>query len=215
MNLDLLIYGNPTVEQLEILATDTYCDKLFNELSIYTFPKNSSDATKEELNQIVEYLNEIALQEEKIKLAKIYDSKLISYFKKGLEKEGKPNEEANKLIDEVIADTSPLLFKLKYHFQRPRPYQLASYYKLKLFPYKSSTDDSPSFPSGHAYQAKLLTEVIGNTYPETYSFMQTLFENICYSRMFMGLHYQSDIDVAIFAADRVLQMDEFKRKYKL
>lgn len=215
MNLDLILYGNPTVEQLEQLNTTTYCDVLFKELSVYTFPKNSSQSTQDELNEVAQFLADISLNEEKIKMARMYDAKMIPFFKKLMEKDGKPDEEANKIIDEIIKDTKPLLMKLKFHFQRPRPSQLAAYYKLRLFPYKSVSADTPSFPSGHAYQAKLITEVLGNRYPETYGYMQSLLESICNSRLFLGLHYQSDIDVGIFAAETILQLDEFKKKYKL
>lgn len=215
MNLDEVIYGNPTIEQYKYISQKTYTDVLFKELSEFTFPKNSSEATKEELNQLVEYLSDIALQEEHLKRYLTYDRGLLSYFKKGLRKEGEENQEMNALIDEIIKDTMPLMVKLKYHFQRPRPFQLAAYYKLNLFPYKSFSADSPSFPSGHAYQGKILTEVIGNRYPELYGYMTMLFNELCYSRLYLGLHYQSDIDVGIFAAERVLELKEFKAKYKL
>jgi hypothetical protein len=119
------------------------------------------------------------------------------------------------LVDSIIEDTLPLLIKLKYYHQRPRPFQLADYYKLKLFPYKSFSADSPSFPSGHSFQGKILTEVVGNHYPETYSYMKKLFDDISYSRLYLGLHYQSDIDVGIFCAEKVLELKEFKSKYKL
>ena len=215
MTIDEITYGNPTVEQLPSLAEKTFVDELFAELSKYTFPKNSSDATKEELNQIVDYTQAVNGRNEFLDRYKTYDRGLISYFEKGLTQSGDDFENIKGLIKDVIQDTLPLLTKLKYHFQRPRPYQLAEYYKLKLFPYKSYSADTPSFPSGHTYQAKILIEVIGNRYPQIYSYLQTLFDDISYSRLYMGLHYQSDIDVAIFCAEKVLAMKEFKIKYKL
>jgi len=215
MTLDDVKYGNPTIEHLAMLEKETFVDALFPHISTFTFPKNSSDATISELNEIVECINLLSVKEEYINRYKFYDRALIKYFKDGLEKGDIDMHEANALIDGVIADTLPLLIKLKYHFQRPRPFQLAEYYKLKLFPFKSYSADSPSFPSGHSFQAKLLTEVIGNRYPSTYAFMKDVCNDINYSRLYMGLHYQSDIDVGIFAAEQVLQMDEFKQKYKL
>jgi hypothetical protein len=104
---------------------------------------------------------------------------------------------------------------LKFFHQRPRPKQLAEYYKLKLFPFLSGSADTPSFPSGHSYQAKIITEVIGNRYPKTYATMEKVFKDISYSRLYMGLHYQSDIDVGIFCGEKVLRDKAFKEKYKL
>ena len=137
------------------------------------------------------------------------------YFIDGLVKGLENEDEVKVLVNDIMEDIKPLLVKLKYHFHRPRPNQLAQYYKLKLFPYQSISADSPSFTSGHAFQGRILTEVLGNRYPKTYSFMQKVFKDISYSRLYMGLHYQSDIDVAIFSADRVLADKEFKQKYKL
>ena len=215
MELDEITYGNPNNYQLGFISKESYLDSLFEELSTYTFPSNSSEATKEELNQIVDCLKTLEGKDEYIKRYQLYDTSLSAYFKHGLIKGGESEEKVLPLIDSLIEDTKPLLSKLKFHFQRPRPFQLAEYYKLKLFPYPSRTADSPSFPSGHAYQGRILTEVIGNLYPKTYAFMKDAFNDICYSRLYMGLHYQSDIDVAIFCADKVLANKEFKAKFKL
>jgi hypothetical protein len=215
MNLDSVKYGNPTQEQLPYLTKDSYLNYLFDDLVPFTFPKNSSEATKEELNQLVDYIEILNKNENHLKWYRIYDRSLKSYFIEGLKKEGVNEEEAIELIFSIMEDTKPLLMKLKYYFQRPRPYQLAEYYKLKLFPFESKSADSPSFPSGHAFQGKLITEVLGNRYPQLYANMLKVFDDICYSRVYMGLHYQSDIDVAIFCAEKVLTDLTFMEKFKL
>jgi hypothetical protein len=215
MNLDLITYGNPTQEQLGFLQKENYCDSLFNELSTYTFPKNSSEATIEELNTIVNNINGLKGKDNYLNRYKAYDRSLKKSFTELILKDVEDRDAILSLISQILDDTNPLLMKLKYFHQRPRPYQLAQYYKLKLFPYESHSTDSPSFPSGHAFQSRLITEVIGNLYPQTYALMQKVFTDICYSRVFMGLHYDSDIDVGIFCADKVLAMKEFKEKYKL
>jgi hypothetical protein len=215
MNLDSVTYGNPTQEQLEYLSKESYLDYLFDDLVPYRFPKNSSEATKEELNQIADNIEILKKSETHLKWYRIYDRGFRSYFLEGLKKEGVEENEAVELINSIMEDVKPLLAKLKYYFQRPRPYQLAEYYKLKLFPFESRSADSPSFPSGHAFQGKIITEVLGNRYPNLYANMQKVLDDICYSRVYMGLHYQSDIDVAIFCAEKVLSDLTFMGKYKL
>jgi hypothetical protein len=215
MNLDEITFGNPNLSQLAYIDTENYLDILFQELSTYTFPKNSSEATKEELNQLVDCLRVVENNQEYLNRYKTYDSHLKKYFIDGLIKGGENAEEVTNLVNEIMEDIKPLLIKLKYFFQRPRPNQLAQYYKLRLFPFQSISADSPSFPSGHAYQGRILTEVIGNRYPKTYSAMEKIFKDICYSRIYLGLHYQSDIDVAIFCANSVLANKDFKAKFKL
>ena len=215
MNLDLITYGNPTQVQVALLERETYCDVLFDQLKEYKYPKNSSEATIEELNAIVDALNNLHGKDAHIKRYKAYDVNLKKSFSEFILKDVEDKEEITKLINDIYDDVNPLLMKLKYYFQRPRPYQLAEYYKLKLFPYQSHSADTPSFPSGHSFQARIITEVIGNLYPQTYAMMQKIFMDICYSRLYMGLHYQSDIDVGIFCADKVIALKEFKSKYKL
>lgn len=215
MNLDLITYGNPTIEQVTYLQRESYLDSLFPELNTYRFPKNTSEATKEELNQIVDYLKVIEGKDDFLNRYKGYDRNLRKSFSEFLLKDVEGKDELVKTIESIIEDTKPLLLKLKYYFQRPRPYQLAEYYKLKLFPYESHSADSPSFPSGHAFMGRIITEVIGNLKPQSYALMQKVFTDICYSRVYMGLHYQSDIDVGIFCADKVLATKEFKEKFKL
>ncbi len=215
MNLDLITYGNPTQEQLVFLQKETYCDSLFNELSTYSFPKNSSEATIEELNTIVDNLKGVSGKDQFLNRYKAYDRSLKKSFTDLILKDVEDRDAILSTIGQIFDDTNPLLMKLKYYHQRPRPYQLAQYYKLKLFPYESHSADSPSFPSGHAFQSRLITEVIGNLYPQTYALMQKVFTDICYSRVYMGLHYDSDIDVGVFCADKVMALKEFKEKYKL
>ena len=215
MNLDLITYGNPNEEQVKFLKSSSYLDYLFDDLVSFNFPKNTSEATKEELNQIVDSLDLIQQRENYLERYLVYDKQIKNYFIEGFTRGGENKEEVASIVNSIMDDTKPLLLKLKYHFQRPRPYQLAQYYKLKLFPFKSASADSPSFPSGHSFQAKLITEVLGNRYPKTYSFMQSVFNEICYSRLYLGLHYQSDIDVGIFCAEKVLADKTFKDKFKL
>jgi hypothetical protein len=215
MDIDIITYGNPNIEQVEHLKTDNYLGFLFDELSSYRFPANSSEATKEELNEIVDNLERLSKSEDHLKRYVSYDRNLSKYFIDGMIRGGIEEKEIKELIESIMADTKPLLSKLKFFHQRPRPFQLAEYYKLKLFPHKSFSSDSPSFPSGHAFQGKIITEVLGNRYPNTFSFMQDVFKDICYSRAYMGLHYQSDIDVGIFCAEKVLGTKVFMEKYKL
>jgi hypothetical protein len=73
--------------------------------------------------------------------------------------------------------------------------------------------DTPAYPSGHAFQAKVISEVLGNKYPKHYHSLKQLSDDICMSRLYLGVHYQSDIDMGIYAADSVLGNKEFKVKY--
>jgi hypothetical protein len=213
--IDKIMFGNPNSIQLVEMNKETYLDSLYSDLSKYNFPTNSSESTISELNELVELIKNIKDDNEWKRRYFMYDRYLIKYFKEELTDDDKEKSKISNLIDNILNDSTPLLLKLKYFFNRPRPKQLASAYNLKLFPYKSYTDDSPSFPSGHAFYAKLFCEIIGNTYPESYNEMQKLIKDICNSRKYMGLNYQSDIDMGLFFAEKALENYEFKLKYSL
>ncbi len=70
-------------------------------------------------------------------------------------------------------------------------------------PYTSLSYDTPSFPSGHVVLSKVYSEILGNTYPQIYNELQRIHEDICDSRIALGLHYQSDVDVAIFVGEKM------------
>ena len=114
-----------------------------------------------------------------------------------------------------MKDIAPLLLKLKYHFQRPRPRQVAQYYKLKLFPYQSFSADTPSYPSGHTLEAYVILNVIANKFPNEYQFCKEMINDIAYSRIYLGLHFATDNDFAKFVGQEILKHPNFTKKYEI
>lgn len=215
-SIDDIGYGNPTLEQLEIMGRANYLDSLFNKLSVIKPPQNSSEITQKELNDLVVYTAELVKDSESKERFLQYDTSLIEYFKKASVDVGfteSQTDDIEKTIEDIIKDTSPLILRLKFNFLRARPFQLALYYKLQVFPFTTFNSDTPAYPSGHSFQAKIITEVLGNKYPKYYHAFKQLSDDICMSRLYLGVHYQSDIDMGIYAADCVLENKEFKVKY--
>lgn len=216
LSIDDIGYGNPTLEQLQIMGRTNYLDSLFNELSQILPPPNSSEVIQKELNDAVVYTAQLVQDADSRERFLQYDYSLSDYIKKASLEVGFSEEDAEnveKIIDDIIIDTSPLILRLKFNFSRARPYQLAFYYKLQVFPFTTINTDTPAYPSGHAFQAKVITEVLGNKYPKHYHSLKQLSDDICMSRLYLGVHYQSDIDMGIYAADSVLGNKEFKVKY--
>ena len=103
--------------------------------------------------------------------------------------------------------------KLKYKFNRPRPYQLAYPLKLNLFPLRSTSALSPSYPSGHTAQAYVIMGVIGNKNPNIYSMCKKIVDDIAESRVAIGVHYSSDNDFAYEVGEAILKNKKFAEKY--
>ena len=214
--LDSISWGNPLQKHLPYIENDnlTFLEKFYPQLIKYSFPKNTSKATREELNQLVDNIEVAKSNPEHLKRYKAYDNSLVKTFGDVII-ENNLGEKGADLVDKLFDDTVPLILKLKFFFQRPRPFQLAYAYKLKLFPFSSPSADSPSYPSGHVLQSALICYVLGNHFPEKFDYFQNLAKDIEYSRLFLGLHYQSDNDFALYMFDLIIRDKEFKEKYAL
>ena len=213
--LDTIAWGNPLQKHIPYLENkNDFLDPLIPQLVKFSFPKNSSKATREELNTLVDYIDDLKKDDEALKRYMAYDASLTGVFAQIIIQQNL-GEKGADLIDKLIDDLKPIIIKLKFHFQRPRPFQLAHYYKLKLFPYQSKSNDSPSFPSGHTLQARVICDVLGNHYPEKYDYFDRVAKDVEYSRLYLGCHFPSDNDFALYAAEIILSSKEFKKKYSL
>ena len=214
MEFNNLTYGNPTQEQLQFINGNCLVDNLFYDLKQSIIPNNDSELVKDELNEIVDSISIISQPENQdyLKRYLAYDRNLIQTISSLFKQKGIDVEE---LAIEIVKDIQNLLYKIKFYYQRPRPFQIAQYYKLKLFPYKSYTAQSPSYPSGHTAESIVILTVIGNKYPTEFQYCKELIEDISYSRIYLGLHYPSDNDGSREIGKAILKHPEFAKKYKI
>ena len=76
----------------------------------------------------------------------------------------------------------------KYLINRPRPIQVNRSIEIL----DSTTANTPSYPSGHSYQAFLVAMHYSAKYPELSDDLYSMAEAIGQSRIAAGLHYPSD-----------------------
>jgi len=94
------------------------------------------------------------------------------------------------LVEEILKSCSML--ELKYHYNRPRPFQLANYYNIKLGEYVMESMKTPSYPSGHSAQGILVGKILQTKLPiNTDAFLEAA-KRISYSRNLGRAHYPSD-----------------------
>ena len=84
-----------------------------------------------------------------------------------------------------------------------------------LIKFDSDSSNSPSYPSGHTLQAHLIKYVVGNLKPDKYEYLERFATDVEYSRLYLGLNYQSDNDFALFCVETITKDKEFKQKYGL
>lgn len=204
-------YGNPTDNYLPYLEKGEF-DFVCDELQKYPFPENDSDATRDELRELIRFQNAPEQKDNEIITRFIkYDTSGIDIFKEYCRDTIGTN--MDKDIDQCMEDVKYVITKLKFRYQRPRPFQLARFYKARLFPYASPTAVSPSYPSGHTTQAYVLAEFIGSKFPEHYEFLIELAQDVAISRLFLGLHFSSDNDFGRLCAKKIVNTKEFATKY--
>ena len=212
MLLNDIAWGNPAIEQKILMEKKTIVDDLFPKLTRAAMPANDSEATKAELNQIVITLKEIDSDKNQNSFRRFinYDKGFAQYLHTMLMAQGVDDQE---LIYEIMEDIAPLITKIKFKYNRPRPSQLAHYVKLNLFPLKSTSAMSPSYPSGHTAQAYVIMSVMGNRNPGIYAFCKEIIDDIAESRVTIGVHYSSDNDFAFEVGEAILKHKKFAEKY--
>jgi len=211
----MFTYGNPSRNFLPYLKKESYLDSLLGELASYPFPSNDGQDVIDEINQLINYTNTLDSDEVLQKRYKLYDTNFEGYIINVLANVGIDRQEVTDTIKQIHDDVMPFLIKLKYHFQRLRPYQLSHNLNMRLYVFESETANTPSYPSGHTIQSKLYADVLGNKYPRYYKQLQGLAADIAESRLSMGLHYPSDVLFSEYVAEVCLNHPEFKKKYRL
>jgi hypothetical protein len=215
MQLNDIKFGNPNRQHLIYLSSENYLDSLLPELSSYPFPPNESLKAKEELELLTQYTDFLANDEKLKRRFELYDLEFESYMTERVINQGGDEKEVKDLIIELHKDIVPLLVKLKFDYNRPRPYQLAYYIQSEFHPFRAKGADSPSYPSGHCYQSAIYAEVLGSRFPHYYQPLQELATDIMWSRQYMGVHFPTDSEFSLYIADLVLKHPDFRKKYKL
>lgn len=217
--LNKVTYGNLSENLLDTLKQKCIADDVIPILEKtyggkLNFPLNNSESVKQELNEMIEKVRSIFDESnaEHLSRYKRYDRNILQSIISSFTVKGLNIEELCLSIND---DISPTIIKLKQKYQRARPYQLAQYYKLKLFPYDTFSGHSPSYPSGHTLQAYVILNIIGNKHPQSYKFCKEFINDIAESRVFLGLHYPSDNDASYLIGQEILKLKSITDKYKI
>jgi len=110
-------------------------------------------------------------------------------------------EQYKKLYDIVESNqTRGLIMLYKRIFNRARPAQIAP---EKLNALTSMTGNNPSYPSGHAYQTFYTAKLLSKWEPSRKREWDKIAERTAFIRVYMGVHYPSDVEFARRLVDRL------------
>lgn len=202
-----LKYGFPSKENARLLSKKNSLDKYHSKFENIPFPTNDSMETYKELLQIKDALED--LNDQNQSLYKMIDDDIFKYYGLAFSKIGlNLNME---VVEKISTWLAPLIMKLKMHYQRPRPFQLAIYTDINLFPYASFPAQAPAYPSGHGGQSYFLCLVLSEFFPEKKDKIMPIADVVSYARIARGVHFHSDNVFGRYIAAEILKTPECKK----
>jgi len=168
-------------------------------LTITPPPANDSNETRTELFKLLSYNNGVI------------DRKMVEEFddmrKPYMELVNKYNLDVTKDdLQQIIDEGAKFTLKIKYKYNRPRPYQIAEHYGIDDFKiHELDTAKTPSYPSGHALQGRLIGLILTDKDPEHQNEYMAVSQKISDSRIMARAHYPSDKEYGEKLADELYE----------
>ena len=137
----------------------------------------------------------VAQHEDKLvskKLQRICDENFEKLFQVFLESKGRTYNV--EYYDMLLDSIKPIIKKLKKHYDRPRPAELAKTMGIEFEGDELKTTKSSSYPSGHTIQAYILAHTLSDQFPEYEEKLMAIAEMVSQSRIDRGVHFPTDID---------------------
>ena len=199
LEMDNLVYSNKisAKHQKKIDGSDgLFTGFDVNQFKSFPPKKPSSPSTIEELQALENIVSDVDVKK---------PDKIENYFKAYLKDFDLPYP---KEVDTILEDSRGIILRLKYHYNRPRPAQVAKAYALKFHEEPLDSASTPSYPSGHAVQGRLVARFLSKKYPEHTTDIMKLGDDIAISRLIAKVHFVSDSDFGVDIGDALFNFME-------
>ena len=162
-------------------------------------PANNSNETRTELFKLLAYNDGVIDRD----MVEKYDD-MIKPFMELVERH---NVDVTKDdLQQIIDEGAKFTLKIKYKYNRPRPYQIAEHYGIEDFKrHKLDTAKTPSYPSGHALQGRLIGLILTDKDPKHQNQYMAVSQKISDSRIMARAHYESDKEYGEKLADELYE----------
>ena len=205
-----LTYGNPNASQTLLVEKIGPFDYIANHFMTKPYPDNDGKYAQNELVSITESMKKLE-HEKVITMSFGFDEDLKGMCEDMANKCGIENSEA--FVKSVFDDIGGIIMKLKFFYNRIRPYQLANIYKYPLNPMPTVSSQSPAYPSGHTIQSKVVADILSFKYPDQSSALENFADKCSQSRLILGVHYPSDAVFGLQIASVIGKDEGFRQKY--
>lgn len=173
------------VKKIEGIKDGLFKDFNYSKYKVKNPPKNTSMIVYNELQFLKDLPEDDKYVEEHDDMEKVFEQVC---------KENNV-EYPKELVENLINSAAGIVLDLKYHYNRPRPFQLNKLHNVEMDKKMMDSMKSPSFPSGHAAQGLLLGKILADKYPEYESELLDIADDISYSRNMAKAHFPSDTKV--------------------
>ena len=102
-------------------------------------------------------------------------------------------------FEDIIYQATPIINHFKDMFDRKRPIEIDK--TLNTLP--SVTNKTPSYPSGHACQSRLVARYVSGKFPEHEAELIKAGNECGYGRVQAGFHYISDYDIGNLLGEKM------------
>lgn len=181
------VYSNDGVKKKHAKKIESIKDGLFKDFNYSKYkvkspPKNTSMIVYNELQFLKDLPEDDKYVEENDDIEKVFEQVC------------KDNniEYPKELVENLINSSAGIILDLKYHYNRPRPFQLAKHYNMNLGGITLDSMKTPSYPSGHSTQGFLVGKVLQTKLPITTDAFLEAGKRISYSRNIGRAHFPSD-----------------------
>ena len=162
-------------------------------------PKNSSLATKRELEEIAKATKNRTRKE--LDLVYLVDNEPLDLFTSALVRRGM--KFPKDIFDSYYNILEQYVYALKFYHNRARPEQLAPYFNLEIDVLYTETHHTPAYPSEHTMYAELAANILSDLYPELRKDFFQLSDYCGLARILQGVHYPSDNKAARIAVNKL------------
>lgn len=207
-------FGEPTAKQHRNMQEDHSLIPIdSDERLLEDPPTNDSGETRVELMELQDRLD---LERNAKEMLDKWDVDLLIPFVDYLKENNLSYKKT--ILNDIIHDSTVVILKQKYLYNRPRPYQINEMIGVKMNHIISKTANSPAYPSGHSTQSRLIAMYLGSVHTDHAESLLELAEECGQSRLNAGVHYPSDHEAGVELAQILfdsLQLHERKSiKYK-
>lgn len=207
-----LVYGSPTKKQYKAMSNEgpllgallkdpELSHAFFNK----KYPSNISLEVRTELKELQTRTKNIS--KEKLEFAKTSETDHYGSWNSFLYNNG--ISVPSNFFKQIESQTDGLIYTLKYHYNRPRPFQLGYYHNLEIMQTIESNANSPAFPSGHAFEARLFALILSKKYQFAKQKIYDFADKHAESRLDAGVHYRSDMEFGYELANWAFSTDLF------